>query len=539
MTTLYLGAKVYTGEGQFAQAFAVRDGRFVFAGSDEEAAVFPADERVDLGGGFVCCGFNDSHMHLLNYGSYLINAPLTDHTDSLCGMIDFLRGFAAEHPRREGEWLVGRGWNHDSFTDEHRLPDRHDLDRVSADVPVCAVRCCGHCLAVNSIALKLLGVTADTPQPDGGEIGVTDGEPNGLFFDNAMDMVYSAIPAPSKEALKDMIRLSCHSLNALGITSCHSDDYSIFRNVPWQTVKQAFDELEASGELSVRVYEQSNVMTPEALRELIAAGFTTGTGTARFRNGPLKMLGDGSLGARTAYLSQPYSDDPSVTGFPCYDQRTMDSMIGSANEHGMQVAVHAIGDKCLDMVLDAIEKALRAHPRKDHRHGIVHCQITREDQLQRIADMGLHVYAQPIFLDYDNRIVLPRVGKERAETSYRWKTLMKRGVSVSAGTDCPVEMPDPMRCLQCAVTRTTLDGEVGPYLPEEAFTAAEAIDSYTIRSAEAAFEEDEKGLIRSGYLADFVLLDQDPFSIPASDIASIRVKGTWLGGERIYTAPQG
>ena len=293
-------------------------------------------------------------------------------------------------------------------------------------------------------------------------------------------------------------------------------------------------ELEAEGELTVRVYEQCNFTELSELKAFVEAGNVTGSGTELFKVGPLKMLGDGALGARTAYLSRPYADDPSTCGIPVFSQEVFDEMIGYANAHGMQAAVHAIGDACLDRVLDAYEKALKEHPREDHRHGIVHCQITRPDQLERIARLKLHVYAQSIFLDYDNHIVKDRVGEELASTSYSWKTLMKQGVSVSNGTDCPVELPDALASMECAVTRTTIKDHVGPYLPDEAFTVQEALDSYTIRGAEGSFEEKIKGKICPGMLADFVILEQSPFETAPEQLHTIPVHAAYLGGRKVF-----
>ncbi len=536
MRTFYYNGIVYTGSLPLAEAFAVEGDSFIFAGSNEEARAMMRDGNsvVDLAGRFVCCGFNDSHMHLLSFGNALNTAQLASHTESLADLIQCLKDFQASHPRTGGAWLVGRGWNQDYFSDTDRMPDRHDLDQVSAEIPVCAVRACGHCLVVNTKALDLLGVTADTAQPDGGRIGMENGEPDGRFYDNAMDMVYDAIPVPGKEELKNMIRTACRALNAYGITSSQSDDYCVFRKVPWQTVNEAYRDLEESGELTVRVYEQSNFTSLAELKEFMEAGCTTGAGTDLFKIGPLKMLGDGALGARTAFLSRPYADDPSTTGIPVFSQQTMDEMVGYANAHGMQVAVHAIGDACLDRVLHAVEKALKDHPREDHRHGVVHCQITRPDQLEKIASLGMHVYAQSIFLDYDIHIVEPRVGKELASTSYSWKTLMNKGVTVSNGSDCPVELPDALASMQCAVTRTTLRDHLGPYLPNQSFTVQEALDSYTIQGAYASFEENCKGKITPGMKADFVILGQNPFEADPYTIKDLPVCATYLGGRKVY-----
>ena len=537
MKTIYKNGAVYTGELPLVQAFAVEDGKFIFAGSNEDADVLTSDDTtvIDLQGKFVCSGFNDSHMHLLNYGGSLMKAQLAEHTTSLADMVKCLSDFLAEHPCKEGAWLQGRGWNQDYFTDADRMPNRYDLDKVSTETPICAVRACGHCLVVNSKALEILGVTADTPQPEGGEIGMENGKPDGRFFDNAMDAVYQIIPVPDKEEIKEMIRIACKALNSYGVTSSQTDDYCVYRSVPWQTVNEAYEELEASGELTVRVYEQSNFTDLPSLKEFVEAGNVTGTGTEMFKFGPLKMLGDGALGARTAFLSRPYADDPSTCGIPVFSQETMDEMIGYANAHGMQAAVHTIGDACLDRVLNAYEKALAECPRNDHRHGIVHCQITRPDQLEKIANMKLHVYAQSIFLDYDNHIVEERVGKELASTSYSWKTLMKKGATVSNGTDCPVELPDALSCMQCAVTRTTLHDNVGPYLPEQKFTVQEALNSYTCCGAYASFEEHIKGKISEGMLADFVILGENPFEVEENHIKDIPVCQTFLGGKNVYT----
>lgn len=531
MKTIYYNGRVYTGELPLKEAFIVEDGKFLEAGKNGVILSHPADEKVDLNGRFVCAGFNDSHMHLLSYGLALTRARLNEHTGSLKELIDHLRQFAAEHPNRAGGWIVGRGWNHDYFTDVSRMPNRYDLDQVSTEYPVVAVRCCGHSLVVNSRIIDMLGITAETVAPEGGSIGIENGEPDGRLYDNAMDAVYAAIPDPTKEDIKNMMRAACKKLNAYGVTSCQTDDYS----TPWRMVNEAYRELIESGELTVRVYEQSNFQSVEALSEFVEEGNVTGAGTDMFRIGPLKLLGDGSLGARTAYLSRPYSDNPSTCGLPVYTQELLDDMIGYANAHGMQVAVHAIGDGCLDRVLSAFEKALAAHPRNDHRHGIVHCQITRADQLKKMIDMKLHIYAQSIFIDYDANIVRARVG-DMADTSYCWKTLMDGGLSVSNGSDCPVEMPNVMLGIQCAVTRTSLHGNGEAYLPGQAFTVQEAIDSFTIRGAEGSFEEHIKGRIAPGMLADFVVLGENPFETAPNALKDIPIVAAYLGGKKVFCA---
>ena len=530
MKTAYLNGCIYTGQLPVMEAFLEEDGYFSKIGSNEEIAAMEVDNRVDLQGMFVCAGFNDSHMHLLNLGQALSVAPLHLYTGSLQQMLLCLQQM---QPGRGG-WILGRGWNQDFFTDANRMPNRWDLDQVSLEHPVCAVRACGHAMAVNSKALEILGITAQTPQIPGGEIVMENGVPNGVLFDNAMDLVYAAVPAPTKEELKAMLRAACRMLNSYGITSCQSDDYCVFQNTSWETVNEAYREMEETGELTVRVYEQANFTTLSDLKGFVEAGNLTGNGTGLFKIGPLKMLGDGALGARTAYLTKPYQDDPATKGLSVFTPEVFDEMIGYANERNMQVAVHCIGDACLDLVLNSIEKALTAHPKADHRHGIVHCQITRPDQLARMAKLKTHIYAQSIFLDYDLHIVEDRVGKELAASSYSWKTLMNKGATVSNGSDCPVEMPNVMGGIQCAVTRRDLKGE-GPYLPHEAFTVQEALDSFTKMGAKASFEEAIKGEIKPGMLADFVVLGANPFETDSEKLKDIPILSTYLGGKMVFT----
>ena len=535
MRNIYYNGRVYTGKLPLCSAFAVEDGRFTLVGDDETllASAREGDALTDLSGRFVCAGFNDSHMHLLNFGQSLAAAQLAPHTGSLADVLDTLKSFLAANPPREGQWLTGRGWNQDYFTDVARMPNRQDLDAVSADVPIMITRACGHCCVVNSRVLALAGITADTVSPEGGSIGMTDGQPDGRLYDNAMELLESVMPLPGKEELKQMIRLACQNLNRFGVTSSQTDDYCVFRAIPFETVNAAYRELEESGELTVRVYEQSNFTELSELERFVEAGNVTGAGTELFRIGPLKMLGDGALGSRTAHLSSPYPGTEDC-GFNLFSDEHMNAMVSYAHNHGMQVAIHAIGDACLDQVLNAVELALQENPRADHRHGVVHCQASRPDQLERIARLNMHVYAQSIFLDYDNHIVGKVLTPELAASSYSWKTLMQKGVSVSNGSDCPVELPDVMEGIQCAVTRCSLDG-TGPYLPGEAFTVQEALDSFTIRSAEGSFEESSKGRIANGYLADFVVLGADPFESEPTAIHQIPILATYLGGRCVFS----
>ena len=534
MKTVFYNGRIFTGELPLLEAFSVEVGVFGEVGSNEELLSSASGcELIDLKGRFVCPGFNDSHMHLLNFGQVLSAAPLYKHTGSLAAVIGCLKEKLCSDPPAPGGWLTGRGWNQDCSTDTDRMPDRFDLDVISNEIPIVITRACGHCCAVNSKALELAGITADSVCPEGGSIGLTGGEPDGRLFDNAMDLILRKMPFPNKNELKRMIMLACKALNAYGVTSSQTDDYCVFREIPPETVNEAYRELEASGELTVRVCEQCNFTETDQLTDFINAGNLTGKGGDMFRIGPLKLLGDGALGSRTAHLSKPYLNDPENRGFSLFMPEHLKEMVSVANSRGMQIAVHAIGDACLDEVLDAYEAALLDCPRADHRHGIVHCQISRADQLERINRLGLHVYAQSVFLDYDNHIVEKLVAPELAKTSYNWKTLLDMGVTVSNGSDCPVELPDVMKGVECAVTRRSMDG-TGPFLPDQAFTVEEALQSFTAAGARASFEETIKGRIQKGFLADFVILSGDPFDTPPDELHSIRVLETRLGGKTVY-----
>ena len=527
MKQLFQNAVIYTGN-DFAKAFVVEDGKFTGVFYDK----IPDqnyDEVIDLNNAFVCPGFNDSHMHLLNYGQFLTSAHLNEHTSSLKEMMDYMRSYMEDKEFKDGAWIRGRGWNQDYFEDVHRMPEKSDLDKLSTEYPICLTRACGHCCVVNSKALEIAGIDEDTKAPLGGAIDYE----RGLLYDNAIDILDEILPLPDKEELKKMIEAGAKALNAYGITSCQSDDYCVFRELPFEVFNEAYKELEEEGRLTVRVYEQANFTKLDELKRFAEAGNISGTGDDMFKIGPLKMLGDGSLGGRTAHLSRPYADDPSTSGFSLFTDEQFNEMISYANKNHMHVAVHAIGDACLDKVLNAIENALKEYPREDHRHGIVHCQISRKDQLERMIRLNTHIYAQSIFLDYDNHIVEDRVGKDLASTSYSWKTLKDNGLSVSNGSDCPVELPDVMRGIECAVTRTSIDG-TGPYLEKEAFSVKEAIDSFTYESAVASFEEDHKGLIREGYLADFTVLKEDPFKADPKHLHEIQILKTYLNGNKVY-----
>ena len=557
MKEIYYNGVIYTGTGQDAEVLVVEDGVVADVLSQKEMEMkYGKPMETDSGqkdgrsadyqerkisfhnlqGHFLVPGFNDSHMHILNYGYALRMADLSEHTGSMREMLQYLKEWIKENQPSQGSWIVGRGWNHDYFQDEKRFPDRRDLDTVSAEYPILMVRACGHIACANTKALERAGITADTPQPEGGRIDLgEDGRPDGIFREYGVDLIKAAVPKPSLEEIKDMLLLAMKHLNRYGVTSAQSDDLAAFPGVDYETVLTAYRELEAEGRMTVKVYEQSLLSNRELLRDFLGKGWKTGSGSDFFRIGPLKLLSDGSLGARTAYLSEPYSDgERGQKGIAIYSQEELDGLVGLADREGMQIAIHAIGDGAMEMAVSAIEKAVKENPdRPDRRHGIVHCQITTKKLLEDFKRLKLHAYVQTIFLDYDSQIVEARVGEERAKDTYQFKTLYAMGVPVSNGSDCPVEKPDVMAGIQCAVTRTSLDG-TKTFLPGEALTVEEALQTYTSMGARASFEEMKKGRLMVGMAADFTILDRDIRVIPANEIKNTVILSTCVNGRCVY-----
>lgn len=533
MVTCYEHARVFTGQGAPADCFAVRDGRFLFAGSAEAAhRLFPRAGRVDLGRRFVCPGFNDSHMHLLELGCVLTQAQLAPCSDALTHVLKALGTFAAAHP--DEPWVLGRGWNQDHFADGARFPTRDDLDAVCPDRPALITRACGHIAVANSCALRLCGIADAAPQVTGGRVDADEaGRPTGVLRENAILLVTSRIPTPDRAGIKRRLMLAMDCVRRRGITSVQTDDFSAL-SVPFEEVISAYLELKEEGRLTVRVTEQCYLPTQDALHAFLAAGYHTGWGDGLFRIGPLKLITDGSLGARTAFLRAPYSDAPGTRGIATYKQIELNALVLKAHRAGMQIAAHAIGDGAADLVLAAFEQAQAALPREDARHGIVHAQVLTQAQARRMKALRLHAYIQPIFLDADTQIVGHRLGA-RALDAYPAKSLLAQGITLSSGSDSPVEPPDVLAGIQCAVTRMPYTRRAdAPYLPREALSLAEALHSFTSSGAYASFEERKKGVIAPGYCADFTVLAADPFKAEPASICKIPVCETYLGGKRIF-----
>ena len=521
MKKAYINAKIWRSG---AEAFLVEDGRFALIGDKDTILEAAGDgEVIDLNGAFVTPGFVDSHMHLAYLGYYLTTVQLADCM-SAEEIVEAVKARTADV--LPGQWIEGMGYNESAFTKGPKEITKADLDAVSTEIPIVLTRHCGHISCVNSKVLELCGID-ETTYIEGGEIDFR----RGLLKENARKPLTDVMGSASAAEYEQYILAGQKAVNAFGITASGSDDFLI-RSENYKLPLDVFSKLAYQGRLSVRVNEQCEFRTPEDLAESLDEGYTTGVGNEYFSIGPLKIIADGSLGGRTAKMSEPYADDPSTTGTMAVDEDKMDIMVGLANRYNMPAITHAIGDGALDQVLKVYRKYVL--PGNPLRYGIVHCQIMRKDQTQEVIDQQLCCYFQSLFLDSDASILKERVKPELAETSYPFRTLFEH-TNASNGSDAPVEIPDVLKGIYHAVTRKSImtDDEMNQ---AECLTVDQALESYTEKGAVAFGMEDEIGKIAEGYLADFAVIDTDITVCPAEDILKARVIRTVVGGEEVYSA---
>ncbi|MBU5255602.1 amidohydrolase [Tissierella praeacuta] len=538
MDLILINGKIHTmnKERNIVEAIGINGDIIENIGTNEEIMALKNNSTkiIDLEGKVVLPGFNDSHMHLLSYG-YSLNRIDLGGAKSIEEINCIIKNIIEEKDMEKGEWVNGRGWNQDYFIGEKRFPTRHDLDKISLEHPILIGRACGHIVVVNSKALELLNITKDTPQVDGGHFDLDEnGEPLGIFRENALGLVYSKLPNPTVDDIKHMMVRAIKDLNKNGVTSVGTDDFDAFPDVDYEKIILAYQELKEENKLKVRVYEQFLIQDKDRLQGFIDKGYGSSWGDKFFKLGSLKLLVDGSLGARTAALTEDYSDDYNNKGITKLLQDELDIIVDLANQYNIQVAIHGIGDRAMYMALESIEKVLDKNPRDNHRHGIVHCQITDEELLNKFAELKIIAYIQPIFLDYDWKIVRSRVGENRERTSYNWKTMLDKNITIACGSDSPVETFNVMKGIYEAVTRKDLDGNPqGGWLPEQRLTVDEAVYGYTMGGAYASFEENIKGSLEEGKLADMVVLSKDIFNMEEDSIKDVEVVATIFGGELV------
>jgi predicted amidohydrolase YtcJ len=473
-------------------------------------------------------GFNDAHHHLLLLGQWLMQVDCSfPSVRSIEDIVAAISAAARETP--PGEWIEARGYD-DNKLAEHRHPTRWDLDRAAPNHPVRLRNASGHMCVVNSRVLELAGITRETQPPFGGAIRIdpTRGEPSGLLQESAQQLLPRTYAAQDPTELQKALEVGSHAYLAAGVTS--SQEAGIFHPSEFAVIQRAWMQ----GRLPLRTYLMLRLPFLEAMEQM---GMFTGLGDDRLKLGALKLLSDGSLIGRTAAVSQPFLEDPRPDnlGLPSWTQAELDELIWRGHRAGWQVAIHAIGDRAIEMCLDGFHRALQRKPRADHRHRLEHCGILRPDLIRRIKDLGVIPVPQPPFIIEFGDGFLRHLGRERCQLTYPLRSFLNAGIPVAASSDSPVSDYRPLFGIQAAVTERTAAGE--DFAPGEKLSVEEAIGLYTRAAAYASFDEDRKGTLTPGKLADFVVLAQDPRQVEAEAISQVRVLATFIGGEMAYEAP--
>jgi predicted amidohydrolase YtcJ len=500
----------------------IRRGRVAALG----APVRRCGRVLDLQGGCALPGLADAHLHLLGH------ALVQDRIDlraapSLGAVLEAVRRRAAEQP--EG-WILGRGWDEERWP-ERRPPLREDLDAAAPGRAVVLSRVCGHVVAASSRALEHAGVGPATADPAGGLIDRdASGRPTGIVREAAVDLVLAAAPAPPPARLRGALSRALRECLACGLTQVQTDDVASARGL--DAALRLYRSAGGPDGVPVRV----TLMIPAGcVEEAAERGIATGWGDRWLRAGHAKLFADGSLGARTAALREPYADDPATSGVLVHDLGELTELVARAHRRGFQVGIHAIGDAAAHLALAAVARAQRTAPRADARPRLIHCQVTGRDTFAALRRAGAVADIQPVFVRSDALWVERRIGPERASTSYAWRTIVAAGIPACGGSDCPIEPLDPLLGLAAAVTRRPAGGGP-PWRPEERLSVAQALDLVTRGAAYATYEEAWRGSLAPGYAGDVTVLDRDPFRVDPDELETLRVLATVVGGRVAYEA---
>lgn len=518
--------RAWTGRpgGAPVDAIGIVGGRIAALGTDQVRAMITARTQViDLSGAFVMPAFTDNHTHFLLASTMLAQPDLLGAKDRA----DFVARIGAAAGRtRAGRWLRGGSW------DEQRLggvlPDRSWIDGVTGDTPFIAPRTDLHMYLVNSAALRLAGITRETPDPPGGIIDRDHaGHPTGILRDNAKALVERAIPPVTDSETDEAMRAGITHGLSKGVAQVHVPE------IDW-SVQDALLRLRTRGETDMRFYSFVPLQDWEKMAEFVASH---GRGDDWVRWGGVKGLADGSLGSRTALFYQPYADAPNARGTRVMPLDALREAVIGADQAGLHVAVHAIGDRANDDVLDIFAEAERINGARDRRFRIEHAQHVRPGSIPRFARQGVIASVQPFHAIDDGRWAVNRIGPQRLAGTYAFASFLKAGAHMTFGSDWPVGPIDPLVGVHAAVARQTLDGaHPDGWLPEEKLTVEQALSAYTAQNAYAGFQEDRLGAIAPGRLADLTVLDADPLSVPTEKLRQIKVLRTFVDGRERYAA---
>ncbi len=505
-----------------AQALAARDGKIVYVGDDATARglLRSGGEAVDLRGGCAIPGLADAHVHFEYFalGLQRVNAETPTLDEALARVAQF----ATHTP--VGKWIMGYGWNHNVWGGA--FPSAAQLDRVAPDHPVALSAKSGHAMWVNSRALALAGITAETPDPPGGQIvRGHDGQPGGILLEEAMTLVDRIVPTPLLDEVVDAIHRAMPVVHQAGLTAIHDFDEPL--------AFSAYQLLDERSQLALRVIKS---IPHDHLDDAIGLGLRTGFGNDWLRVGQVKMFADGALGPRTALMLTGYDSAPDETGIATTDIGEIQRSVDKATAAGLACAIHAIGDKANRDVLDVYAST---QSKAGLRNRIEHVQLLHPDDVGRLAGLGVIASMQPVHATSDMLIAEEHWGS-RCATAYALKTLLDSGAILAFGSDCPVEVIDPLVGIHAAVTRRRADGSPGPegWYPQQRLTVEQAVRGFTWGPAYAAGMEDRLGSLQPGRLADVTILDQDIFAIDPMDILNTRVLGTVVGGRFVWRDEQ-
>ena len=520
----FVGYQVTADGLQQFNAMAFDEGKVLATGEFAELQKrFAEAKPIDAQGRTLLPGLIDAHGHVLSLGRLQQQVELRDldFEQTLSAIKAFSRNL------KPGEWLIGRGWNQVLWKGK-QFPTRAQLDALEIDNPIWLSRIDGHAGWANSAALELAGITQKTQTPAGGEIVRTDsGQPTGIMIDNAMDLVQSAIPAPSRAEDKASLKVAFDKALSLGLTGLHD------AGVGERTLR-AYQELARENAIPLRVYPMI-AAADRNFAELLETGMI-GKPDERLYVRSIKLSADGALGSRGAALLEPYHDRPGEKGLLLHSESEILELLGLATQKGFQVNVHAIGDRANHIVLDHLETLHKQQDQKPLRHRVEHAQVLKPEDIPRFTRLDLIASMQPTHATSDKNMAADRLGEERLEGAYAWQTFLQQGTRIAGGSDFPVEPANPLFGLHAAVTRRDRQGNPAEgWRTEEVMTLEQALRAFTLDAAFASHQEKVIGSLEPGKFADFVLLDRDIFQIDPQNIWQARVLETWVEGERAFT----
>ena len=526
VNAIYTNAVIWTGADnhQDAKVMAIDDGNIVFIGQKMPANI-SSDVTVDMRGQFVMPGFMDNHVHFMEGGAALASVKLRDaDTPALFKqrIIDYAKDLA------DGRWVLNGNWDQTQWGGE--LPHKDWIDSETANTPVYVIRLDGHMALANSSALRAAGITKDTSDPEGGVImRGQQGEPTGILKGNALNLVLSVIPPPSDDEPMEQFSLAQEHALSLGLTKIHA----VTAYPTETTMLDIFQMARDRGIMKIR----AQVSTPIEAWQNMAAEITDGeAGEGLLKWGGVKGFIDGSLGARTAWMHEPYTDEPTSTGLPLNDPDILAGWMKDADNAGLELSIHALGDRGIDTVISAM-KDIAGGDINGRRFRIEHFQHPTRDAIKEISDNGVIASMQPYHAIDDGRWAEERIGAKRLKTTYAFRSILDAGGILTFGSDWPVAPLSPIEGVYAAVTRRTIDGKnPDGWVPEQKISVEEALTAYTVTNAYGFKEEDISGTLEAGKRADFVVLSADPRSILPEVITNINVMKTVIGGDVVYSA---